>query len=62
MTGSFLRLALYCRRAPEAAGTEGRDGPTDAAGAIVDGRTWPAARAAGPDAGACETDPARDIA
>ena len=23
-----------------AAGTDGRDGPTDAAGAMVDGRTW----------------------
>jgi hydroxypyruvate reductase len=32
-----------------AAGTDGRDGPTDAAGAIVDGSTWDAARAAGRD-------------
>jgi glycerate-2-kinase len=38
-----------------AAGTDGRDGPTDAAGAIVDGRTWPAIEAAG-------RDPARDLA
>ena len=38
-----------------AAGTDGRDGPTDAAGAIVDGRTWSAIRAAG-------RDPARDLA
>ncbi|MBA2460078.1 MAG: DUF4147 domain-containing protein, partial [Gemmatimonadales bacterium] len=37
-----------------AAGTDGRDGPTDAAGAIVDGGTWEAARAAG-------RDPARDL-
>ncbi len=32
-----------------AAGTDGRDGPTDAAGAIVDGLTWGAARDAGRD-------------
>jgi hydroxypyruvate reductase len=38
-----------------AAGTDGRDGPTDAAGAIVDGRTWSAITAAG-------RDPARDLA
>jgi glycerate-2-kinase len=37
-----------------AAGTDGRDGPTDAAGAIVDGRTWRAAADAG-------RDPARDL-
>ncbi|MGN6393129.1 MAG: glycerate kinase type-2 family protein, partial [Gemmatimonadales bacterium] len=38
-----------------AAGTDGRDGPTDAAGAIVDGRTWQAASEAG-------RDPGRDLA
>ena len=38
-----------------AAGTDGRDGPTDAAGAVVDGDTWPSIRAAG-------RDPARDLA
>jgi len=38
-----------------AAGTDGRDGPTDAAGAIVDGMTWGAIAAAG-------RDPARDLA
>jgi glycerate 2-kinase len=38
-----------------AAGTDGRDGPTDAAGAIVDGRTWAAIEAEG-------RDPARDLA
>lgn len=38
-----------------AAGTDGRDGPTDAAGAIVDGRTWQAVVRAG-------RDPARDLA
>lgn len=38
-----------------AAGTDGRDGPTDAAGAIVDGATWDRIRAAGGD-------PGRDLA
>jgi hydroxypyruvate reductase len=38
-----------------AAGTDGRDGPTDAAGAIVDGGTWRAVARAG-------RDPARDLA
>jgi hydroxypyruvate reductase len=38
-----------------AAGTDGRDGPTDAAGAIVDAGSWAAASAAG-------RDPARDLA
>ncbi len=38
-----------------AAGTDGRDGPTDAAGAIVDGETWDRIAAAG-------RDPERDLA
>ena len=37
-----------------AAGTDGRDGPTDAAGAIVDRNTWKAIAASG-------TDPAREL-
>jgi hydroxypyruvate reductase len=38
-----------------AAGTDGRDGPTDAAGAIVDGETWRAVASTG-------RDPIRDLA
>jgi glycerate 2-kinase len=38
-----------------AAGTDGRDGPTDAAGAVVDGGTWSRIEQAG-------RDPARDLA
>ena len=62
--GRCQELALAAARvlagAPQgvalmAAGTDGRDGPTDAAGAIVDGRTWGAVVAAG-------RDPARDLA
>ncbi len=34
-----------------AAGTDGRDGPTDAAGAVVNGDTWEAIRGAGRDPG-----------
>jgi hydroxypyruvate reductase len=34
-----------------AAGSDGRDGPTDAAGAIIDSRTWPAIMASGRDPG-----------
>jgi hydroxypyruvate reductase len=37
------------------AGTDGRDGPTDAAGAIVDGTTWSGIAAQG-------RNPARDLA
>jgi hydroxypyruvate reductase len=37
-----------------AGGTDGRDGPTDAAGAIVDGQTWTEIQAAG-------RDPAKDL-
>jgi glycerate 2-kinase len=62
--GRSQELALAAARvlqgAPEgiallAAGTDGRDGPTDAAGAIVDGGTWGSIMKAG-------RDPARDLA
>jgi glycerate 2-kinase len=62
--GRSQELALAAARSLEgapdgtallAAGTDGRDGPTDAAGAIVDGATWPAIVKAG-------RDPARDLA
>jgi glycerate 2-kinase len=62
--GRCQELALAAARALEgaapgfallAAGTDGRDGPTDAAGAIVDGRSWRRIMEAG-------RDPARDLA
>jgi glycerate-2-kinase len=62
--GRCQELALAAARVLEgsppatallAAGTDGRDGPTDAAGAIVDGTTWQAIASAG-------RDPARDLA
>ncbi|HUR96140.1 MAG TPA: DUF4147 domain-containing protein [Gemmatimonadales bacterium] len=62
--GRCQELALAASRAlmgaPDgvallAAGTDGRDGPTDAAGAIVTGTTWEAMSSA-------QRDPARDLA
>ena len=62
--GRCQELALAAARAMKnappglsllAAGTDGRDGPTDAAGAIVDGKTWAAVADSG-------RDPARDLA
>ncbi|MEA2714171.1 MAG: glycerate 2-kinase [Gemmatimonadales bacterium] len=62
--GRCQELALAAARALEgapegtallAAGTDGRDGPTDAAGAIVDGSTWSAIVRSG-------RDPTRDLA
>jgi len=62
--GRSQELALAAARGLEggsdgiallAAGTDGRDGPTDAAGAVVDGRTWTSIKTRG-------RDPARDLA
>ena len=62
--GRSQELALAAARGIEgasngiallAAGTDGRDGPTDAAGAVVDGRTWTGIKARG-------RDPAHDLA
>ena len=62
--GRCQELALAAARVLEgsspatallAAGTDGRDGPTDAAGAIVDATTWRAIASAG-------RDPAHDLA
>ncbi len=58
--GRNMELALAFARRIEgvdgitllSAGTDGTDGPTDAAGAVVDGSTVPRAREAGLDAGA----------
>ena len=62
--GRSQELALAAARrlegAPDgigllAAGTDGRDGPTDAAGAAVDGRTWAGIKSRG-------RNPAQDLA
>ncbi|MFL5461015.1 MAG: glycerate kinase [Gemmatimonadales bacterium] len=73
--GRCQELALAAARALKgasegvallAAGTDGRDGPTDAAGAIVDGQTWQAIEGSGrrPDRDLAEHNsyPALDVA